>query len=102
LPSFPHNAAPAPGQQQSYQQQQHPAYAQQQHQQQQQQQQQPTPPLANQQVAGGINGLNAQMSAMSVGANNAVNTPGYSQVPSQGPPMQSEVRVFTNHDRGAF
>ncbi|KAG0291342.1 COPII coat Sec23p-Sfb3p heterodimer component [Linnemannia gamsii] len=96
MPGFPHNAAPPPGQQQpyqqqqSYQQQQHSPFSQQQ-QQHQQQHQQPTPPLANQQAAGSLDGLNTQMSAMSVGVNNAANAPGYNQVSPQGPPMQSEV-----------
>ncbi|KAF9141412.1 COPII coat Sec23p-Sfb3p heterodimer component [Mortierella sp. GBA39] len=91
MPGFPHNAGPPPGQQQQpYQQQQHPPYSQQQ----QQQQQQPTPPLANQQGGGGPNGLNAQMSALSVGANNAVDAPGYNQIPPQGPPMQAESQQF--------
>lgn len=91
MPGFSHNAGPPPGQQQQpFQQQQHPPYSQQQ----QQQQQQPTPPLANQQGGGGLNGLNAQMSAMSVGANDTVDASGYNQMPPQGPPMQSEVRVF--------
>ncbi|KAF9921778.1 COPII coat Sec23p-Sfb3p heterodimer component [Linnemannia zychae] len=73
--TFPHNAGPPSGQQQPYQQQ---------------QQQQPTPPLINQQATAGLNGLNTQMSAMSVSTNNASDPSGYNQIPPQGPPMQSE------------
>ncbi|KAF9090400.1 COPII coat Sec23p-Sfb3p heterodimer component, partial [Mortierella sp. GBA35] len=92
MPNFSQSAGPPPpGQHQPYQphqqqQQQHAPYSQLPR----QQQQQPTPPLANQQAAGGLDGLNAQMSAMSVGANTAGNQPGFNQMPPQGPPMQTE------------
>ncbi|KAF9113401.1 COPII coat Sec23p-Sfb3p heterodimer component [Mortierella sp. AM989] len=54
--------------------------------------QQPTPPLINQQAAGGITGLNAQMSNMTVSTSNAADQQAYPPITQPALSVQSEVK----------